>query len=172
MKNIIAIDPGSSSGAIAYKMFGTIKVANLEGSPEELLKQMAQFPKTIQVYVENVGGTMPGNSARSARTFATHMGHLEMAMAAAGLSVNKVAPQTWMKEMARSPEWPRNPRRNEFADWEDDEYEKAKGLAKKARKQYIYNMMKRRYPDTKFTKRQADAVGILDYVLREKTNVL
>lgn len=134
------VDPGNSSGAIAVqKSDPNPKVYNMP----ETAKDMYEFFKELRtddnlVIMENVGGSRPGNSAKSARTFALHLGHLELICIALELPVIKVTPAKWMNAVA-----PGRPKGD-----------------KAANKTYIYDAMQRRFPHIKFTKRQADAVGI------------
>lgn len=97
---ILAIDPGSSSGALAW-YDGIYMTRSIASSPLELYGQIEDarddhFLDTL--LIENVGGSRPGNSAGSGRTFATHLGHLEMAAALLfPRGTIKVAPITWMR---------------------------------------------------------------------------
>ena len=146
---IIAVDPGSSSGAIATYAHQKIAVYNMPSTPTDLFDFLdaiaSNSNELIQGVAENVGGAMPGNAAKSARTFAIHQGHLEMALIATGISTIKVTPRKWMDAVAKG---------------------RPLGVEKKtARKNYIYDQMQRRWPGVKFTKKQADAVGILTWYL-------
>lgn len=155
---IIAVDPGSSSGAIAVKLnvvnngatvIDRVLVENMPDTPMDLYRRLreiqslgdADFTRVTAV-VENVGGSRPGNSARSSHTFAVHQGHLEMAFLALGIPVVKPLPRKWMVELF-GPSVPTGPEH------------------KAERKQFIYDRTQRLLPAVKFTKRQADAVGLL-----------
>lgn len=145
---IIGIDPGSSSGAIAAISPSGVRMAmNMPDTYLEIyrqLKSMAEDPVSYPnpvAYVEDVGGTRPGNSAKSARTFAEHCGALEMALLAAGIPQVKVLPRKWMVGLFGH-SYPTG----------------MENLG--ARKAYIYEKMQQRWPSLAFTKRQADAVGI------------
>lgn len=147
---LIAVDPGSASGAMASRLTegGPVKVYNMPKDLEGIIAWFRAFKEEghwdLHVVMENVGGTMPGNAARAARTFATHIGHLEAIAMVFGWKVTKVAPQTWMKFVARKLG-----------------IELPKGLGnKKLRKAAIYEGVQKLYPDVKITKRQADALGI------------
>ena len=149
---IVAIDPGSSSGAIAVFAGNSLSVHNMPDTMAGIYKFFAQLFHTgaaVRVIMEDVGATRPGNRAKSARTFAVHQGHLEMACYACGLPVTKVLPQKWMKDLFGStlPHGEEN-------------------MA--ARKTKIYDAVQRWYPGVQVTKRQADALAILHWALREK----
>ncbi len=150
---IIGIDPGSSSGAIvALFPGGNCMSMNMPDTYLEIyryFKSVAENPELYPApvaYVEDVGGSRPGNSAKSARTFAEHCGALEMALLAAGITQHKVLPRKWMTGLFG----------NSYPSGGDN---------LKARKDYIYEKMQQRWPRFEFTKRQADAVGIATWGL-------
>lgn len=158
MKVIMAIDPGSSSGSVAVYNPVT-RGCVMFNMPDELddivhlmrLKHLEHNGATgyLRVVMENVGGSMPGNAARAARTFATHVGHLEGIFATLKQPVEKVAPQTWMKFLCKQ-----------------RGIELPKGMENKAlRKLGIYSEMEKIFPGGGFTKRQADALGILYWAI-------
>ena len=97
---ILAIDPGSSSGALAWHD-GIYMTRSLASTPLELYRQIIGLRDDHlldTLIIENVGGSRPGNSAGSGRTFATHLGHLEMAAELLfPRGTIKVAPITWMR---------------------------------------------------------------------------
>lgn len=140
----IAIDPGSSSGAmVVQRVDGNPPLAyNLPGTVADLASRMlALSGQEARVVIENVGGSRPGNSARSIRTFATHVGHLEMAAELLFNGCVKVTPHAWQKWLL------------------GDALPHGSGAAeKKARKEAIYREVLRR--GVVCTKRQADAAGI------------
>jgi hypothetical protein len=156
-RRIIAVDPGSSSGAIAIKYVpdgfsGYVETANMPDSPLGILKyfmdastKLNDKPEVV-VVCEDVGSSMPGNAARAAATFARHRGHLEMIFISLGLPVVWVRPAKWMKELL------------------GEKY--PKGIENKLlRKTYIYETMLKTYPSLKVTKRRADALAILTWYL-------
>jgi len=150
MNPVIAIDPGSSSGALALRYGeGRIALYNMPETPGDLYDFLEIADPELCV-MENVGGTMPGNSARSARTFATHIGHLEMAMAALRIPLEKVTPAKWMDVVA--------PGRSK--------------TDKARRKTDVYAALKMLYPHVKFTKKQADALGILHWWMKKSGIVI
>jgi len=147
----VAIDPGSSSGAIAVWYPECAPALDVENMPSTYL-DILTFLRTISergnVYaiMENVGGTRPGNAAKSARTFAEHCGALKMALLAAGISHELVMPRKWLTGLF------------------GESYPKGGAAPEvKARKHYIYAKMQCLYPQVKFTLRQADAVAILHW---------
>jgi hypothetical protein len=166
-KCIIAIDPGGSSGAIAcldlmYAYTNSATVQNMPETPELLHDYMETIVllrgQEVQVVCENVGKSQPGNSARSASSFAVHRGHLEMLFVALKLPVIWVVPQKWMRELYAET-YPKAGKQEQFE--LAAEYKKRQDAAKKDRKEFIYQSMKTRWPRVEFTKRQADALAIL-----------
>lgn len=161
--SIVAIDPGSSSGSLVLCTFNpdpkspyTVEVSNLPDTIEGLWGLIHLTAEQLQGrsgntlwVVENVGGSMPGNSAKSSRVFAEHVGALKMALIAAGTKSRWFpVPKKWMHEL-----------------YKDDEAF-PKGMERKAlRKTYIYEDMRHRWKDIKFTKRQADAMAILTWAI-------
>lgn len=154
-KRIIAIDPGCASGAIAMADSAldghtVIQVMNLPRDLSEFWKLISELVDRADVdtslVIENVGPSRRGNAAYASYVFAKHRGHLELACVVLKIIPVWVAPRRWMHDL--------------FA----DEY--PTGDANKAlRKEYIFTHMRQRWPDVPFTKRQADALGILTWAL-------
>jgi hypothetical protein len=145
---ILGIDPGSSSGALCFYVNDKLEPSNMPTSMLDILKYLrigADMYKVIAV-MENVGGSRPGNAAKAARTFAEHVGGLKMALLATGIPTYKVTPRKWMVAVCGSGV-PTGSQREQV----------------KARKDYIYADLQTKYPNVKFTKRQADAVGLMHY---------
>lgn len=155
---ILGIDPGSSSGAIT-----TLDVVDVElrfnnscNMPDmtstgilSFLNKANTLYDTLYVSIEDVGGSRPGNSAKSARTFAEHVGMLKMALIATNLTPTFVLPRKWMYDL-----------------FGKDYPSGSENL--KARKQYIHDQMKRQFPDAQFTLRQADSVAIAYWLFKQK----
>jgi hypothetical protein len=141
---MIAIDPGASGG-LAYVDDGIVEaVAMPEGMTEQidLIRRLASEGHH-ECIMENVGFHMPGNSATATAKFARHCGHLEAACYAYGISVQYVAPQSWMKKLGT---------------WSKD---------KRERKAQIKEAMARLYTHLKVTLKTADALGILTFAMRK-----
>ena len=148
---MIAIDPGSSSGAIAVKKrYGTeIKVFNMPDDPRGILEFLrAYMPMMHSVVMEDVGHGFPGNSAKSMFTFAKHRGHLDMALIACDMVPTLVLPTVWMHQLYGDA-LPKGQKKDDT----------------KARKDYIYNDMVVRYPSVNVTKRNADALALMTWGL-------
>lgn len=156
-RTVIAIDPGSSSGAIVHCGPGQeqLTVANMPPTPFDIwnhLRKLKEGDARVVCYMEDVGTGRPGNSARSMHTFAVHQGHLEMALLATGIPCFKVRPQEWLKALFGD-KYPKGPEN------------------KDKRKQYVYDQMQRRWPEVGgFTKRQADAMAIFTWAVDLKEN--
>jgi len=112
MKSYIGIDPGSSSGAVAWldiefdcndnRVIGEVIVWRdcFEFNKHTLQEWFAKLKdidhgKTVAV-LEKVH-SMPGQGVVSATTFGKNVGHIEMALTAASIPFREVTPQTWMK---------------------------------------------------------------------------
>jgi len=154
---IVAIDPGSSTGAIAVTKDGgkTVNTFNMPDSPERLYDWMFDFTLChgIRAFViEDVGHAQPGNAARSAYTFAKHRGHLEMACIAVGVTPVWVLPRKWMHALfpAGYPVGMEN---------------------KKERKEFIYKAMLERWAGIQLNKRHADAAGILAWYVQQQEEI-
>lgn len=142
----VGIDPGSSSGALAIVGEGFFLVQNL--NCESNLALYRQLKGLLQegdkIVVEHVGGSMPGNAARAARTFAAHNGALHMALDIIGIPWQLIAPQVWMRKM--------------FGD------ALPKGMTNKGmRKEYIYNWVISKHTGMVIRKGQADACALAHY---------
>jgi hypothetical protein len=117
-----------------------------------LSKMAKEAAGGLTLVIEQVGGSMPGNSAKSSRTFAEHTGGLQMAAAALGIEPVYVLPRKWLFDLFQH------------------NYPSGMGAAeKKARKHYVHEQMAKRWPDVTFTERQSDSVAIGTwYLSREK----
>ena len=149
MITTVAIDPGSSSGALAWLDDGGLRTCNMPSTFKDIWDAFHDPARaSARFYIEDVGGSRPGNAAKSARTFAEHCGALKMAAVASGHSHELVAPRRWLTGLF------------------GDAYPKGPTPADvKARKHFIYERMQREYPTATFTLRQADAVAILHWAV-------
>lgn len=148
----LAIDPGSSSGAIAVynpEHDTPVRAYNMPTTLKDIYRLLESFatPKPY-VYIEDVGGTRPGNSAKSARTFAEHCGALKMALVALEFSHQMVLPRKWLTGLFGE-SYPKGSTSGEV----------------KLRKHFVYERMQRVWPAASFTLRQADAVAILRWAI-------
>ena len=138
----IAIDPGANGGIAFTDRDGIVRgIPMPDGMTEQcdMIRSLAVHLPGAKVVMERVGAYMPGNSGPSAAKFARHCGHLDAACYVAGLPVQLVAPQTWMKAVGPLP--------------------KDKGERKRA----IREAMQRRYPHLLVTLKTADALGMLTW---------
>lgn len=153
---ILAVDPGSSSGAmVSYDPKDqSIRACNMPKTMTDLWRFLKDGGFT-GVILEKVGSSRPGNAAKAAHTFAEHCGALKMGCVAAEIPLlAEPVPQKWMRELF------------------NDNYPKGSESSQvKARKDFIYNQMQRRLPLSLFTKRQADAVAIMMWWLTIKEGV-
>lgn len=147
----IAIDPGMNGG-IAWEDNGGVRVCNMPETDLDLfvsLEYLRNYARrkgaTIECWVEQVGGYFPGNSGPAAVTFARHMGHIDMALRALRIPEHRVLPNVWMRTL----------------------FGKALPKDKQKRKKYIKAEMQRRYPHLTVTLKNADALGILTYALKQ-----
>lgn len=142
-KTIIAIDPGASGGLAILTQGKAVVCLKMPSTPGDLLdtlRSLAERSPGIECVIEQVGTYMPGNSGPAAATFARHMGHLDMALLAAGIPSTLVTPAKWQRGIGIPPK-----------------------LEKAARKNAIKAAMQRRHPNVKVTLWNADALGILEW---------
>lgn len=150
---ILGIDPGSSSGALCRFDTEGQEPTIVENMPDTALKAYRRIytlaeehmARGCHIVMEDVGGTRPGNSAKSARTFAEHCGALRLTLDILTgydqITRSFVLPRKWMYELFGK-SYP-------------------SGSANlKARKKYIYDHMRTTLSGVPFTERQADAVAI------------
>lgn len=138
----IAIDPGANGG-IAVEFCGLVecwKMPETIGDIWDLF--LSQFAGAeTECIIEAAGMHVAGNNASASCKFARHCGHLEMALIAAGIPFKSIHPTKWMKHLGQMPK------------------------NKAERKRYIKDLMQRRYPAIDVTRWNADALGILTYML-------
>lgn len=152
IKPIMAIDPGVTGAIAGRNNQGEIDVSGMPETMQDLWQFMlgvslGSYQIGLTVLLENVGFHRPGNSAVASCTFARHCGALEMALVATRIPYTKVTPSKWMKAL----------------------YGDALPKEKAERKEYIYQQVKLSHPELpKLFKYQADALGMLDYMIREE----
>lgn len=140
---LIAIDPGANGGFAVECENDKVVCIKMPKKPEDILYTLREISirnQGMQAIVERVGTYMPGNSGPAAATFAEHVGGLKMALIATGIPTTFVAPVTWIRGIGVPSK-----------------------LDKQVRKNAIKQAMQRRYPDTKVTLWNADALGILTW---------
>lgn len=152
---IIAIDPGSISGGIAWSFSGKIRAEKMPPTPKDIYNFLVGIKckahaqdNAIVCYVERVGGYVKGNSGPSATTFARHVGNLEMALLASGIAHHWVLPSKWMLFFIGKPKYPPSMKASQ---------------RKTRRKNLIKVKAQGLYPGIKVTLNLADALGILNY---------
>jgi len=145
MFDIIAIDPGLTGAIVLGTSDGFIRVVKkMPDNPLDLFSLLRDMRHlNPAVIVEDVGHTMPGNSAKSAYTFAVHRGHLEMALIALEFpAINWVQPTKWLRKLG----FPAKLERSE-------------------RKQLVHEFVLKRYPNCGYYKFASDAIAIYAYYL-------
>lgn len=148
-KLIIAIDPGAA-GAIAVLEDGKAVAYNMPETYSDIYLKLdsiiesAIYEKEIPIvcYLEDVGKGMPGQSSVATAKFARHCGHLEMALYALNIPIEKVLPSKWEKTMGIGT---------------------SKGLTKTEWKNKLKQKAQELYPQIKVTLKNADALLILHY---------
>jgi hypothetical protein len=150
---LIAIDPGLSGAIASRDPNGRVYVEKMPRDAGGILEYLRVLSKRdpgreylTKVLLENVGYYRPGNSGPAACTFARHCGELEMALVALELPFVKLVPHSWMKAV--------------FGDSVPHD--------KRERKEYIYQRVQQMFPNTHVLKYQADALGMLRYLIQEK----
>ena len=141
---IVAIDPGQTGAIATLDGDGWIYV---DAMPKGVERQV-KFFKAIGnernfVFIEDVGSSRPGNSAKSITTFARHVGNIEAICHLCFGKPTFVQPKKWMNWLGVPP-----------------------AMEKKDRKDFIHKKVnsltagRRSKPIAKYA---ADAVGILLY---------
>jgi hypothetical protein len=144
MKNRpIAIDPGANGGIAWRDKDGTVRAIKMPDSLPSLVLELQSARLKVgssfsHFVVEQVGSSMPGNSARASTTFARHCGAIDGIVAAIGASISYAPPKVWMKAIGIPP-----------------------GMEKAARKNEIKRLMQEKHPHLRVTLSTADALGIL-----------
>lgn len=142
---IVAIDPGANGGIAIMTNSGNVVVEKLRSeSLKAMLYQFKTFTGNDTIALEDVGFHVKGNNAQASATFAKHVGHLEMALAANWLEPVYVKPREWMKALGPLPK------------------------DKSERKNEIKRLMQERYPHIKVTLWSSDALGILTWAFERK----
>lgn len=143
---ILAIDPGATGAVATRYADGGITVENLPkfGALRMLLLTL-QRQGELRVIVENVGGYMPGNSGPAAVSFARHCGTIDGLLIAFNMTPIAVLPRVWMKWLGVPP-----------------------GMEQADRKRWIAANVRERFPHMKIAQRNADAMGILAWAMREE----
>jgi len=153
---IIAIDPGVTGAIACQDDQGRVWVDDMPvtiGDIWEYFNSLTvpfQGVQEAKCYLENVGGYRKGNAGPSSVKFSRHVGHLEMALYAAGIPTTKVSPVTWMKGIG-VPKFTGTPQRQ-----------------KTLRKNWIRDYAQRYFPSLKIKVSQGDALGMLAYVLKRE----
>lgn len=151
---IIAIDPGAT-GAIAMKCTCCesqpvcVKMPKDRKEIRELFSGIAVTSTLnhgkVVVILEQIGTVaFNDNSPATISILNRHVGHVEVSLDVAYLDFEEVHPRTWMKLIGPLP----------------------KGYAD--RKRAIKEAMQERWPDTKVTLWNADALGILHWAMEGK----
>jgi hypothetical protein len=141
-ETIIAVDPGMSGGVAVLYPDGKVAAEDMPSTMADVwvlfdnLAFNGNLP--IRAVLENAGGYMPGNSGPASAKFARHCGNVEMALFAAHIPTETVAPGVWMRGIGVP-----------------------KLKDKKDRKNWIKDYVQRRFPALKVTLKTADALGIL-----------
>ena len=149
-KTLTAIDPGLSGG-IAWRDFaGVVHTMKMPTTLQEMHEALESFDNNSVTLMEAVGKHRMGNSAQSSATFAKHVGHLEMGLVACKLPHATINATKWMNTIA-----PGRPKGVESA-------------TVRARKNFIKDLMQRRYPHLRVTNATADALGILTYLIQNQ----
>lgn len=150
MKCYIGIDPGSSSGCIAFiyldekgNIKSTATVEFAKNTTFEWFEKMKSISETYEclAILEKVHG-MPDMGVTSISVFMKNVGHIEMALLALRIPFKEVTPQAWMKHYGMK---------------------KEKTESKPQWKQRLRERLQRIMPEFKVTNNTADAMLIAYY---------
>ena len=148
MNPIMCIDPGASSGGIAYmasdgRVHAIPMPATMTEQIDAIREIVAEVP-TITAVIEKTGFHRPGNSAVATAKFARHCGHLEAALYTWGIPYTEVSPAVWMRALGTLPK------------------------DKADRKRAIKEIVARRFPHLTITLKTSDALGIYLWATQRK----
>ena len=144
----LGIDPGSSSGNYAMLHYAdgewNIQVTSFKNvTLAEFFQDLKDLAEECDVEcVSEVVHGFPGMSTVAVSSFMKNMGHIEMALAAAGIPTRYVSPQTWMKYFG---------------------LKKEKEESKTVWKKRLREVLQQRIPEANVTVEQTDAVLIALY---------
>ena len=144
----LGIDPGSSSGNYAMLHYAdgewNIQVTSFKNvTLAEFFQDLKDLAEECDVEcVSEVVHGFPGMSTVAVSSFMKNMGHIEMALAAAGIPTRYVSPQTWMKYFG---------------------LKKEKEESKTVWKKRLREVLQQRIPEADVTVEQTDAVLIALY---------
>lgn len=148
--SIVAIDPGANGGfAIEGYDWDEIKVLKMPDTYPailDLLQKLSMEMIRPRAFIEDVGYHVRGNNASASCKFARHVGHIEMALYAVNMPVQRVRPVDWQRKFTLPKD-------------------------KKQRKRKMKELMAAQYPYLKVTDWNADALGILTWVNRRESDV-
>lgn len=134
---VLAIDPGSSSGGIAYLCDGQPQSWPLKDKTEQEIWQIIRAcAKAARIAVLERVNAMPKQGVSSTFKFGTSFGALRMALVAGGIHYELVTPSVWQGKM--------NCRTG--------------GVKKITR-----DLAQRKFPDVKITNANADAILLACY---------
>lgn len=146
MKTILGIDPGQSGALVLLNEQGKIQnMANMPETPMDILETIEAMRPDV-CFLEDVGYGMPGQSSKATAKFARHNGYLEMALLALKIPTIKVTPHKWQKSLSLLSK---------------------KGEEKRDHKNRIKAWSQQRYPDSKVTLTNADALAIATFGLMQ-----
>jgi len=155
MKTYIGIDPGSSSGCIAFitPYKNGIVRATIEFSKYTTQEWFAELKSMSLEYdcmavLEKVHG-MPGMNVVAISSFMKNVGHIEMALLALNIPFTEVTPQAWMKYY---------------------NLKKEKDESKSNWKRRLREHLQRIMPDFKVTNDTADAMLLANYCKLHETH--
>jgi hypothetical protein len=150
MKCYIGIDPGSSSGCMAFiyidekgNIHSTATVEFAKHTTKEWFMRLKELTFVSEPFaiLEKVHG-MPDMGVTSVSVFMKNVGHIEMALLTLGIPFKEVTPQAWMKHYGMK---------------------KEKTESKPQWKQRLRERLQRIMPDFKVTNNTADAMLIAYY---------
>jgi len=154
----LGVDPGRSGGLAAIHPRGKVEAMSLNTSLHQIWGLVRKYGRgevsnpslvyPVFAYLEKVGGYVGGDHARGSHMF--QFGHaagaVEMALAAAGIPYETVAPQTWQRAFGLKKE-----KGEKGASWKRRLRDKAQAL----------------FPQEKVTLSTADALLIAEYCRRK-----
>jgi hypothetical protein len=147
-KSYVGIDPGSSSGCIAFiTQIGGEEIKETIEFGKHTTKEWFETLRSFSIdyfcvaVLEKVHG-MPGMNVSAVSSFMKNVGHIEMALIALNIPFREVTPQSWMKYYNLKKE-----KKESKPDW------------KRRLREHLQRIM----PDFKATNDTADAMLLANY---------
>jgi len=146
---VIGIDPGKNGGVALVGSDGTAEAWAMPQTVSDMVELFRSFKDIDGCWLEKVH-SMPGQGVASSFSFGQNYGQIQSAVIAAGIPLHDVAPGIWMKTLGLGVSM--------------------KEIGKQAWKVHLKGLAQQHFPSIKVTLKNADALLLAEYGLRECLN--